>query len=194
MPQAEINDRMLALARQGRTVVRLKGGDPTIFGRLAEELDALAAAGIPFEIVPGITAALAAGSYAGICLTHRDEASAVAFVTGHEQEGKAGSGIDFAALARFPGTLVFYMGVTTARQWTAAPVAAGKPADTPAAIVHRCSWPDQSVIATTLGRVADEMAAARMRPPAIVVVGDIAAPAVDSRLVFRAAACLASGC
>ena len=108
----------MAAARQGRTVVRLKGGDPTIFARLGEELAALKAAGIPFEIVPGVTAALAAGSFAGICLTHRDEASAVAFVTGHEQAGKQATGLDFAALARFPGTLVFYMGVTTARQWS----------------------------------------------------------------------------
>jgi uroporphyrinogen III methyltransferase/synthase len=177
MPQAEINDHMIELARQGRTVVRLKGGDPTIFGRLAEELDALAAGGIPFEIVPGITAALAAGSYAGLCITQRDEASAVALVTGHEQEEKLGSGLDFDALARFPGTLVFYMGVTTARQWTSALIAAGKPADTPAAIVHRCTWPDQSVITTTLGRVVDEIAAAQMRPPAIVVVGEITSPA-----------------
>jgi uroporphyrinogen III methyltransferase/synthase len=177
IPQAEINERIIALARQGRTVVRLKGGDPTIFARLAEELDALTAAGIPFEIVPGITAALAAASYTGLCVTHRDEASAVALVTGHEQEEKTAAGLDYAALARFPGTLMFYMGVTTARQWTVALIAAGKPADTPAAIVHRCSLPDQSVIASTLGRVADEIAASGMRPPAIVVVGEIAARA-----------------
>ncbi len=176
VPQAEINKRMVALARQGRTVVRLKGGDPTVFGRLAEELGALAAAGIPFEIIPGITAAVAAGSYAGLCLTQRDEASAVAFVTGHEQDDKAASGLDYVALARFPGTLVFYMGVTTARQWTEALISAGKPAETPAAIVHRCSWPDQRVTTTTLGRVADEIAAARMRPPAVVVVGEVSAP------------------
>jgi uroporphyrinogen III methyltransferase / synthase len=174
VPQSEINERMIALAQNGRTVVRLKGGDPTIFGRLAEELDALGAAGIPFEIIPGITVALAAGSYAGLCITHRDQASAVALVTGHEQEDKAASGLDFAALARFPGTLVFYMGVTTAAQWTVALIAAGKSADTPATIVHRCSWPDQRVMTTTLGRVADEITAARMRPPAIVVVGEIA--------------------
>jgi uroporphyrinogen III methyltransferase / synthase len=177
VPQAEINDRMIELARQGLAVVRLKGGDPTIFGRLAEELDALAAAGIPFEIVPGITAALAAGSYAGLCITQRDEASAVALVTGHEQEEKLASGLDFDALARFPGTLVFYMGVTTARQWTAALIAAGKPVETPAAIVNRCTLPDQNVIVSTLGSVADEIAEARMRPPAIVVVGEITSPA-----------------
>jgi uroporphyrinogen III methyltransferase/synthase len=143
---------------------------------LADEVTALAAAGISFEIVPGLSAALAAGSYAGICLTHRDESSAVALVTGHEQEGKLSSGIDYAALAAFPGTLVFYMGVTTAESWTAALIAAGKPADTPAAIVYRCSWPDQRVISTTLDRVAEELAAAKMRPPAIVVVGAVTAP------------------
>jgi uroporphyrinogen III methyltransferase/synthase len=176
IPQAEVNEMLVGHAREGRTVVRLKGGDPTIFGRLADELKALADAGIPFEIVPGVTAALAAGSYAGICLTHRDESSAVAFVTGHEQEGKLSSGIDYAALAAFPGTLVFYMGVTTVASWTAALIDAGKPADTPAAIVYRCSWPDQRVISTTLGHVAEELEVARMRPPAIVVVGTVAAP------------------
>ncbi len=174
VPQAEINERLVELARAGRTVVRLKGGDPIVFGRLAEEVQALADAGIPFEIVPGITAALAAGSYAGIWLTHRDEASAVAFVTGHEQEGKPGSTLDFAALAAFPGTLVFYMGVTTAPQWSAALIAAGKPADTPTAIVRRCSWPDQETIVTTLGLAAAELASRKSRPPAIVIVGPAA--------------------
>ena len=178
MPQAEINELLVSLAREGRIVVRLKGGDPTIFARLAEELESLTAANIPFEIVPGISAAHAAGSYAGICLTHRDEASAVAFVTGHEQEGKPTSGLDFAALAGFPGTLVFYMGVTTARDWSAALIAAGKSANTSAAIVHRCSWPDQQVIETSLGGVGEELAAAQMRPPAIVVIGAVAAPAM----------------
>ncbi len=194
VPQSEINERMIALARRGRTVVRLKGGDPTIFGRLAEEIDALTTAGIPFEIVPGITAAVAAGSYAGLCLTQRDEASAVAFVTGHEQDDKSASGLDYAALARFPGTLVFYMGVTTARQWTTALIAAGKPAETPAAIVHRCSWPDQRVITTTLGHVADEIASMRLRPPAIVVVGEIAVSRRCCTTGFQYGPCLAQSC
>jgi uroporphyrinogen III methyltransferase/synthase len=174
VPQEEINRRMIELARAGRTVVRLKGGDPAIFGRLAQEVGALAEAGVPFEVVPGITAALAAGSYAGIMLTHRDEASAVTLVTGREQADKPTSGLDYPTLAAVPGTLVFYMGVTTARQWSAALVAAGKPADTPAAIVRRCSWPDQRVVLTTLGRVADEMDAVAMRPPVIVIVGQVA--------------------
>ena len=175
MPQADVNRRLIELARAGGTVVRLKGGDPAVFGRLAEEADALAAAGIPLEIVPGITAALAAGSYAGIMLTHRDEASAVALVTGRETDDKQSAGLDFAALAAFPGTLVFYMGLTTAGRWTAELIAHGKPADTPAAIVRRCSWPDQTVIRTTLGRVSEELTAAKMRPPVIVIVGSVAA-------------------
>jgi uroporphyrinogen III methyltransferase/synthase len=108
-------------------------------------------------------------------LTHRDEASAVALVTGHEQSDKAESGLDFTALAAFPGTLVFYMGVTTARHWSSELLAAGKPADTPAAVVRHCSWPSQQVVHTTLARVADEMDAAHLRPPVIVVVGQVAA-------------------
>src|SRR6476646_4846376 len=104
MSQAEINDLMIAHASEGRTVVRLKGGDPAIFARLAEELDALQAAGVPYEIVPGITAAQAASSHAGIPLTQRDEASCVAFVTGQEQHDKATSNpLDYVALAKFPG-------------------------------------------------------------------------------------------
>ena len=175
MPQADVNRRLIELARAGKTVVRLKGGDPAVFGRLAEETEALAAAGVPLEIVPGITAALAAGSYAGIVLTHRDEASAVALVTGRETDDKQSAGLDFAALAAFPGTLVFYMGLTTAGRWTAELMAHGKPADTPAAIVRRCSWPDQTVLQTTLGRVEEELTAAKMRPPVIVIVGSVAA-------------------
>ncbi len=180
VPQAEVNRRMVELALAGRTVVRLKGGDPAVFGRLAEEAAELVAAGVPIEIVPGITAALAAGSYAGIVLTHRDEASAVALVTGHESDDKQSTGLDFAALAAFSGTLVFYMGVTTAGQWTAKLLAHGKPDETPAAIIRRCSWPDQTVIHTTLARVAEELTATKMRPPVIVIVGSVvAAPVCD---------------
>ena len=173
VPQAEINRRIVESAQSGRTVVRLKGGDPALFGRLAEEVDALVAAGVPFEVVPGITAALAAGSYAGIVLTSRDDASAVAVVTGRQHDAAPSPGLDFAPLATFPGTLVFYMGVTTAPLWTAALIAAGKAPDTPATIVRRCSWPDQQVISDTLGRVAEELA--NMRPPVIVIVGQVAA-------------------
>jgi len=173
-PQADINERLVQLARAGQRVVRLKGGDPAIFGRLAEEVAALEAAGIEYEIVPGITAAQAAGPYARIWITQRDVASAVAFVTGHEGDSPDPPPLDYAALAAFPGTLVFYMGVTTARAWTAALVAAGKPAQTPAAIVRRCSWPDQVTVRCTLGTIADAIEASRIRPPVAIIVGDVA--------------------
>lgn len=175
MAQDEINRRMIDAARQGRTVVRLKGGDPAIFARLAQELDALEEAGVPYEIVPGVTAAQAAGSHAGIPLTHRDDASCVAFVTGQETHGKlVGEELDYAALAKFPGTLVFYMGVTTAATWSGALVDEGKSPDTPVAIVRRCSLPDQQTFFTTLGEVGDFVRAEKLRPPAVVIVGDVA--------------------
>src|SRR5205823_5717585 len=158
---SEVNQRMIDAARAGRVVVRLKGGDPAIFARLGEEVEALVAADIPFEIVPGITAALAVGSHAAIPLTHRRAASAVALVTGHEDDEKASAGLDYAALAKFPGTLVFYMGVTSAPQWTAALIAAGRAADTPAAVVRRCSWPDQQIWRCKLGDVSALMARER---------------------------------
>src|SRR5262245_36892664 len=119
LSQTEINERMVREAKSGKTVVRLKGGDPSIFARLSEELAALEAAGVSYEIVPGVTAAQAASSHAGIPLTNRDDASCVAFVTGQESRDKAAGGeLDYAALAKFPGTLVFYMGVTTAPEWS----------------------------------------------------------------------------
>ena len=172
-PQKAVNERLVAEARAGKTVVRLKGGDPAVFARAAEEAAALTAAGIEFEVVPGITAALAAASYAGIPLTHRDAASAVALVTGHECE-KDEPSLDFQALAAFPGTLVFYMGVTSAGHWTGKLIAAGKSASTPAVIVRRCSWPDQRSLHCTLGTVAEQVAEQKIRPPALVVVGDTA--------------------
>lgn len=173
--QDEINDYMIQAARQGKTVVRLKGGDPVIFGRLAEEVDALAENEIPFEIVPGITTALAAGSYAGIPITHRDYASAVALITGHETDDKGEPAIDYDALARFPGTLVIYMGVTTAKTWTDALLSAGKSPHAPAAIIRHCSRPDQLTIHCTLGEVAGQLAPpSKIRPPVIVVIGEVA--------------------
>jgi uroporphyrinogen III methyltransferase/synthase len=119
--QEEINAQLVSFAQAGKTVVRLKGGDPAIFARTAEEIEALSQHHIPFEVVPGITAALAAGSYAGIPATHRDFASAVALVTGHERDGKDELAVDWRALASFPGTIVVYMGVTTAEHWTGLP-------------------------------------------------------------------------
>lgn len=170
--QGEINERMVAAARQGQTVVRLKSGDPILFARAAEEINALVRAGVRFEIVPGITAALAAGSYAGVPLTTRAGSSAVALVTGHESSDKQTPDLDFEALARFPGTLVVYMGVTTAPHWVEALLRGGKRPDTPAAILRRCSWPDQWIQHTRLERVPAEIAAHKLRPPVIVVVGE----------------------
>lgn len=176
--QTEINARLVADALAGKTVVRLKGGDPTIFGRIAEELDALHQHKIAYEIVPGITAAAAAAGYAAIPITHRDHASAVALIAGHEDVDKAESALDYNALARFPGTLVIYMGVTTVQQWTNGLLAAGKPPQTPVAIVRRASLPDQVVLHTTLGETANALTpASKLRPPVIVVIGAVAAMA-----------------
>ena len=170
--QDEINALVLKAAQAGQTVVRLKGGDPAFFGRTAEEIASLESAGIPYEVVPGVTSASAASSYAGIPLTHRDCASSVAFVTGQQCRGNEGSPLDLANLAKFPGTLVFYMGVTTAPDWSAELISHGKPADTPVAIVRRCSLPQQQTLLTTLGELPDLLAAKKLRPPAIMIVGD----------------------
>lgn len=171
-PQEEVTSRMIELARSGATVVRLKAGDPAVFARCAEEAEALHEHGIPFEIVPGITAGLAAASCAGVPITHRELASAVALITGHEVRGKGAPRLDYASLAGFPGTLVFYMGVTTAGIWSSGLVRAGKPPDTPAVIIRRCSLPDQRTVHCTLGEVAERLApATEMRPPVIVIVG-----------------------
>ncbi|MEO9933690.1 bifunctional uroporphyrinogen-III C-methylase/synthase, partial [Rhodopirellula bahusiensis] len=165
---------MIRHAKAGKRVVRLKGGDPAVFARTSEEVNALKAERIPFEIVPGITAALAAGSYAGIPITHRGIASAVALVTGHEEPGKAESDLDWPALARFPGTLVIYMGVTTAKQWTDALITSGKDPETPCAILRRCSLQDQQKIQCRLDEVAGHLTpASKFRPPVITIVGEV---------------------
>jgi len=178
--QAEINARMIAAARQGKTVVRLKSGDPHLFGRGAEETEQLAAAGIPYEVVPGVTAAFAAASHAGIPLTHRELASAVALVTGHQRHDPSGDPLDYAALAQFPGTLVFYMGMASSRHWSRALIDAGRSPDTPVAIVRRVTWPDQETIRSTLGKVADVIEEKTIRPPAVILVGEVVALASDN--------------
>ncbi|MEI8372559.1 MAG: uroporphyrinogen-III C-methyltransferase [Planctomycetota bacterium] len=174
MTQEEVNRRMIAAAREGKTVVRLKSGDPNLFGRGAEEIGELIAAGVPYEVVPGVTAALAAASHAGIALTHREHASAVALITGHQRSDQGSLELDYNALAHFPGTLVFYMGMTTARQWSQALVGHGRSPDTPVAIVRRVTWPDQQVFRCTLARVADVIEQGRLRPPAVIIVGQVA--------------------
>jgi uroporphyrinogen III methyltransferase / synthase len=172
LQQQEINERLIAAAREGKTVVRLKGGDPFVFGRGGEEAAALAAAGIPFEVIPGVTAAVAASAYAGISLTHRECASAVAFVTGHEDPRKEETALDYGALASFPGTLVFYMGLHRLAAIAAALLAAGKAATTPVAVVSRGTTPGQRTVTGTLPEIAALVARAELHAPSIIIIGE----------------------
>ena len=173
--QRDIGAELVARARRGQTVVRLKGGDPFVFGRGGEEADVLRAAGIRYEVVPGITAGIAAPAYAGIPVTHRDAASAVAFVTGHEDPDKPESVLDWEALARFPGTLVFYMGVKALPRIADALTSAGRASDEPAAVIERGTLPGQRTVLATLATIADAATEAAIRPPSITVVGPVAA-------------------
>jgi len=170
--QDEINALLVEHGRAGKDVVRLKGGDPFVFGRGGEEAEALAAAGIAFEVVPGVTAGVAAPAYAGIPVTHRDDASAVAFVTGHEDPAKAESAIDWKALAAFPGTLVLYMGVRRLPEIAARLIEAGRSADEPAAVVERGTLPDQRTVTGPLREIAET--ASGVRPPAVTLIGPVA--------------------
>jgi uroporphyrinogen III methyltransferase/synthase len=175
VPQDGIEELLIDRARQGKIVVRLKGGDPFVFGRGGEEAEALAAAGIPFEVVPGVTAGVAAPAYAGIPVTHRDDASAVAFVTGHEDPEKDDSALDYEALARFPGTLVFYMGVRGLPGIAEALIAAGRDGSEPAAVIERGTLPGQRTVSSTLEGIAGAAEEAGIKPPAVTVVGPVAA-------------------
>jgi uroporphyrinogen III methyltransferase / synthase len=174
LAQEGINALLIELARAGKRVVRLKGGDPFVFGRGGEEAEALAAAGVLFEVVPGVTAGVAATAYAGIPVTHRDAASAVAFVTGHEDPEKPASALDWEALARFPGTLVLYMGVKNLPLIAERLITAGRDPDEPAAVVERGTQPDQRTIADTLSGLPARVSAAGIRPPSITVIGPVA--------------------
>ena len=173
--QGEIEELMAERALAGRSVVRLKGGDPFVFGRGGEEAEALRAAGVPFEVVPGVTAGVAAAAYAGIPLTHREDASAVAFVTGHEDPAKDDSALDWDALARFPGTLVFYMGVKRLPELSERLVAAGREGGEPAACVERGTMAGQRTVTATLAELPAAVAAAAIGPPAVVITGPVAA-------------------
>jgi uroporphyrinogen III methyltransferase/synthase len=175
VPQDETEALMIDRARAGRSVVRLKGGDPFVFGRGGEEALALRAAAIEFELVPGVTAGVAAAAYAGIPVTHRGLASAVALVTGHEDPAKGDEALDWAALAAFPGTLVFYMGVRQLPQISAALIAAGRARGEPVAVIERGTLPDQRVITATLETIAERAEAERLSSPAVTVVGAVAA-------------------
>jgi uroporphyrinogen III methyltransferase / synthase len=174
-PQDDTHALLIEHARAGRRVVRLKGGDPFVFGRGGEEALVLQGAGIPFEVVPGVTAGVAAPAYAGIPVTHRDVASGVAFVTGHEDPSKPDSSLDWPALAAFPGTLVFYMGVGSLPRITERLIAGGRPPDEPAAIVERGTLPQQRTVLTTLGELATSAREAGVKAPGITLVGQVAA-------------------
>src|SRR3954452_8068788 len=174
MEQDEINALLVELGRAGGVVVRLKGGDPFVFGRGGEEAQALAEAGIPFEVVPAVTAGVAAPAYAGIPVTHRDDASAVALVTGHEDPTKPESALDWPALAAFPGTLVLYMGIKNLSGIASSLVAGGRPDSEPVAVVERGTLPGQRTVTGTLADIADRVAEAGIRPPAVTLVGSVA--------------------
>lgn len=174
VPQEEINRILLERAQAGRNVVRLKGGDPFLFGRGGEELELLAEHGIPFEVVPGVTSALAAPAYAGIPVTHRAFASSLHIITGHAQAGGA-LNINFQALAELGGTLVFLMGVTTMGRICRGLLEAGMAPDTPAALVESGTTPSQRKVVSTLSMLPEEAAAQKIHPPAVLIVGQVCA-------------------
>jgi uroporphyrinogen III methyltransferase/synthase len=175
MPQEQIDRLLVQYGTGGRTVVRLKGGDPFVFGRGGEEALVLRNAGIPYEVVPGITAGIAAPAYAGIPVTHRELASGVAFITGHEDPEKPETALDWPALAAFPGTLVFYMGVRALPRIAERLVAGGRPSDEPVAVVERGTLPGQRTVLATLADIAERAAAEHIKAPAITLVGPVAA-------------------
>jgi uroporphyrinogen III methyltransferase/synthase len=169
----EIYQIMIDAARQGLHVVRLKGGDPFLFGRGGEEAEALRRAGIAYEVVPGVTAALGAGAFAGIPLTHRQHASAVAFVTGHEKPDKTDSFLDWPALARFPGTLVIYMGVARLAHIVQQLIEHGKPADAPAAAIHWATTARQRTVTATLRELPAVIQQEGLKAPSLVIIGSV---------------------
>lgn len=171
--QRQINELLVAKAREGKVVARLKGGDPFVFGRGGEECEALVAAGIPFEVIPGVTAGIGAAAYAGIPLTHRDVTTSVAFVTGHEHPGKEASEIDWERLSLGSGTVVFYMGMKNLPEIAANLVAHGRSPFTPVALIRWGTRPEQEVLVGTLADIADKARKASFRAPAITVVGEV---------------------
>ncbi len=173
LKQEEINRLLVDLAREGLAVVRLKGGDPFIFGRGGEELEVLHAASIPFEVVPGVTAAAGCAAYAGFPLTHRAHAQSVTFVTGHLKDHTID--LDWPALARPGQTVVFYMGVGGAEEICRQMIAHGLPPHTPAAIVRRGTLPDQQTLLATLACLPARIAESGIKPPALIVVGTVVA-------------------
>jgi uroporphyrinogen III methyltransferase/synthase len=175
MSQEEINGLLVELGRAGKGVVRLKGGDPYIFGRGGEEALALIEAGLPFEVVPGVTSGVAAPAYAGIPVTHRNVSTSVAFVTGHEDPTKGRSDVNWARIANGADTLILYMGVGRLKEISTELVAAGRSPQTPVACVRWGTIPEQRTVTGTLEDIAERVAEAGLKPPAITVVGDVVA-------------------
>ncbi|MBU0513649.1 MAG: uroporphyrinogen-III C-methyltransferase [Proteobacteria bacterium] len=171
LPQEEINALLVRLAREGRTVVRLKGGDPFVFGRGGEEAEVLAEAGVPFEVVPGVTAGVAAPAYAGIPVTHRDHNVALTFITGHEDPAKKRTDVDWRALAWDKQTLCFFMGVGNLPRITAKLIKHGRDPATPVAVIRQGTTPQQRTLTGALAEIATKVERAKLTPPAIVVVG-----------------------
>jgi uroporphyrin-III C-methyltransferase len=171
--QRDISARLVELARAGRRVLRLKGGDPFVFGRGGEEALALVRAGVPFRVLPGVTAGIGGLAYAGIPATHREANSAVTFITGHDVRGEAPDGLDWAALARGAPVLVLYMALKHLDAIAARLIAGGRAADEPVAIVCRAATPEQRVLETTLAACAAAAAAAGLEPPAVVAIGPV---------------------
>jgi len=169
--QRDISLQLVDLARAGKRVLRLKGGDPFVFGRGGEEAQTLVQHGIPIRIIPGISAGIGGLAYAGIPVTHRDVNQSVTFVTGHDQSGNATQSLDWAAIAKGSQVIVIYMGMKHIAQIAASLLAAGRTADEPVAVVTSATTADQRVLETTLGRVTDDIAAGGFEPPAIICIG-----------------------
>jgi uroporphyrinogen III methyltransferase/synthase len=173
LSQEELSALLIARAREGRTVVRLKGGDPYVFGRGGEEAEDLAAAGVPFEVVPGVSSVVAAPNYAGIPLTHRRFCSTVTIFTGHGDPGEGDSGLDYDQIARVPGTRVVLMGLKRIRELTRALIEHGLPGDTPVAIISHGTTGRQRSVTGTLADIAELAAQHSMTPPALTVIGEV---------------------
>ncbi|MCB1886494.1 MAG: uroporphyrinogen-III C-methyltransferase [Rhodocyclaceae bacterium] len=171
LPQRDINALLIRLARAERRVVRLKGGDPYVFGRGGEEAGDLAAAGIPFEVVPGVTAASGIAAYAGIPLTHRDHAQAVIFATGYLKDGSVA--LDWPMLARPRQTIVIYMGISRLAEICSQLIAHGLPASTPAVVVRHGTTRDQRVLTRSLDALAEAATTSGIKPPALLIVGEV---------------------